>query len=144
MTKKVRLLSDGDDSFVIPIAAARLSEIIAAELDIHRQDFHNYDEHDNDVDDDYDDNHNDIITITITITNRIPSPTLRKITQFLIRHATIEKMTPFEPPFASEEIRDIVGPTTWYADFITQGVDFDFLLDMVKAANFLVSRPLTD
>mmetsp|Transcript_1074 Transcript_1074/g.2084 ORF Transcript_1074/g.2084 Transcript_1074/m.2084 type:complete len:187 (-) Transcript_1074:623-1183(-) len=178
MTKKVKLLSNSDESFLIPIEAARLSEIISAEIDIHlRQDDDDDDdgdidngEHGRDNDDGDNNNHhhpcteadpdeNDTTThdsnnpsspirtidndiVIVTITDRLSPRILRKITQFLIHHATIEPMTPIEPPFPSEDIRDIVRPATWYADFITVDVDCDFLLEMVRAANFLVSDGL--
>lgn len=126
--KTVKLISKEGDEFEIPISCCQLSEVIHCELECHSSD---EDETNHDAQDEND----SCITLSLTA-SRIHSSALRKVADFLM-HFEEEEMTSFEPPFASENIEEFVQK--WFADFITEGVDHSLLLDIISAANFLVS-----
>ena len=149
----IKLLSENGEIFIIPIAAARLSEVLHAEIEC-------LDSNSNDDNDDSDDDGGDahdgrgkhrqvdstnnkstppIPPLSSHTTQRLSSAVLRKIADFVTHYVTEAEMSPLEPPFASEDMYDIVQPR-WYADFITVGVDHALLLDIISAANYLVSR----
>ncbi|EED95614.1 hypothetical protein THAPSDRAFT_267929 [Thalassiosira pseudonana CCMP1335] len=129
--KTVKLLSQSDEEFYIPLAATRLSEALNAEIECH------YDEDDDDHSSTSgagDECHGSDLTDVVTVT----SAALDKVADFLTHYETVEVMLSFEPPFTSEDIHDIVQQ--WYADFIS--VDKILLLDILAAANFLSIQPL--
>jgi hypothetical protein len=149
--KTVKLLSQSDEEFYIPLAATRLSEALNAEIECH------YDEDDDDHsstsgagDEGHGSNVTDVVTVngckgkhfrgkcsatlSLTANEKVTSAALGKVADFLTHYETVEVMLSFEPPFTSEDIQDIVQQ--WYADFIS--VDKILLLDILAAANFLV------
>lgn len=129
MVKTVKLISVEGDAFEIPFSCCHLSEVINCELDCHSSE--DEDESKNEAD-----GTDSCITLSMTA-SRIRSSALRKVTDFMI-HFKEEEMTPISPPFATENLGEIVQ--TWYADFITIGVDHSLLTDLIAAANFLVSE----
>jgi len=131
MVKTVKLISVEGDAFEIPFSCCHLSEVINCELDCHSSE--DEDESKNEAD-----GTDSCITLSMTA-SRIRSSALRKVTDFMI-HFKEEEMTPISPPFATENLGEIVQ--TWYADFITIGVDHSLLTDLIAAANFLSIQPL--
>ena len=131
-TTTVKLISKDGCEFCIPLSCCRLSEVItSSELECQ--------EESSQEDGVENQNNSSCITLSLT-TSRIYSTTLRKVVEFLT-HYEKEEMIPFEPPFDSEDINVIVKPK-WYSDFITKDVDHSLLIDVISAANFLVSRSL--
>lgn len=153
--KTVKLLSQSDEEFYIPLAATRLSEALNAEIECH------YDEDDDDHsstsgagDECHGSDLTDVVTgngckgkhfrgkcsatLSLTANEKVTSAALDKVADFLTHYETVEVMLSFEPPFTSEDIQDIVQQ--WYADFIS--VDKILLLDILAAANFLSIQPL--
>ena len=130
MGKTVELISIEGDTFQIPFSCCRLSEVINCELECHSSD--DGTEPSNEAQN----GSKSCITLSLTA-SRIHSPALQKVADFMI-HYEEEAMTPFSPPFTTENLGEIVQK--WYADFITIGVDHALLTDMISAANFLVSE----
>ncbi len=130
MVKNVKLISVEGDAFEIPLSCCHLSEVIHCELECHSSE--DEDEPSNGAQDGTD----SCITLSLTA-SRIHSSALRKVADFMI-HFGEEEMTPFSPPFTTENLAEIVQK--WYADFITIGVDHSLLKDIIAAANFLVSE----
>ena len=131
--KSVKLLSDNGDAFFIPLAAARLSEVLGSEIECQNDDENS--DSDGGVGLESHETNDSCMTSTIAA-NRVSSIVLRKVADFLTYYVTEEEMTNFEPPFATENICDIVQE--WYAEFITVNVDRVLLLDLISVANFLV------
>lgn len=130
-TTTVKLISKDGCEFCIPLSCCRLSEVItSSELECQEE---------SSQEDGVENQNNSCITLSLT-TSRIHSTTLRKVVDFLT-HYEKEEMIPFEPPFDSEDIKAIVKQT-WYSDFITKDVDHSLLIDIISAANFLVSASL--
>lgn len=130
MVKTVKLISIEGDAFEVPFSCCHLSEVINCELECHSSE--DEDEPNNEVQNGTD----SCITLSLTA-SRIHSSALRKVADFMI-HFEEEAMTPFQPPFTTENLGEIVQK--WYADFITIGVDHSLLTDIISAANFLVSK----
>ncbi|KAL7521111.1 hypothetical protein ACHAWX_005805 [Stephanocyclus meneghinianus] len=129
--KTIKLLGSDCEEFEIPLAATTISDVLQSEIECHEDDFGP-------------DGHNDdvcVATLSLTCNKLITSAALRKVAAFVTHYVTEEEMTPFEPPFTSENLDDIVKEQ-WYRDFITIGVDRMLLLDLIAAANFLSIQPL--
>lgn len=127
--KTIKLLGSDCEEFEIPLAATTISDVLLSEIECHEDDFGP-------------DGHNDdvcVATLSLTCNKLITPAALRKVAAFVTHYVTEEEMTPFEPPFTSENLDDIVKEQ-WYRDFITIGVDRMLLLDLIAAANFLVSH----
>ena len=129
MGKTVELISIEGDTFQIPLSCCRSSEVINCELECHSSD------DETEPNNEAQNGTNSCITLSLTA-SRIHSSALQKVTDFMI-HYEEEAMTPFSPPFATENLGEIVQK--WYADFITTGVDHALLTDIISAADFLVS-----
>ena len=129
-TITARLISKDGCEFRLPISSCHLSEAIHAELECQVEEM---------APDESDDADNNQHCVTISLTTRIHSSVLQKVIDFL-KHFEEEEMTSIEPPFTTEDINEIVQE--WYADFITKDVDHLFLLDIISAANFLVSMEM--
>lgn len=130
-TTTVKLISKDGCEFCIPLSCCRLSEVItSSELECQEE---------SSQEDGVENQNNSCITLSLT-TSRIHSTTLRKVVDFLT-HYEKEEMIPFEPPFDNEDIQEIVKPK-WYSNFITKDVDHSLLIDIISAANFLVSATL--
>ncbi|KAL3803888.1 hypothetical protein HJC23_004050 [Cyclotella cryptica] len=129
--KTIKLLGNNCEEVVIPLAATTISEVLLSEIECHEENL---------AADDYDDNAC-VASLSLTRNKEITSAALRKVADFLTHYATCGEMTPFEPPFTSANLKDIVKEK-WYRDFITVGVDRKLLLDLIAAANFLSIQPL--
>lgn len=130
MAKTVKVISKEGDAFHIPVSCCHLSEVINCELECHSS------EDEDETNDEGQNATDSCITLPLTA-RRIKSAALQKVADFMI-HYDDEEMTPFEAPFMTENIEEIVQK--WYADFITVGVEHSLLLDIISAANFLVSK----
>ena len=127
-TTTAKLISKDGCEFCIPLSCCRLSEVItSSELECQEE---------SSQEDGVENQNSSCITLSLT-TSRIHSTTLRKVVEFLT-HYEKEEMIPFEPPFDSEDINVIVKQK-WYSDFITKDVDHSLLIDIISAANYLVS-----
>ena len=127
-TTTVKLISKDGCEFCIPLSCCRLSEVItSSELECQEE---------SSQEDGVENQNSSCITLSLT-TSRIHSTTLRKVVEFLT-HYEKEEMIPFEPPFDCEDINVIVKQN-WYSNFITKDVDHSLLIDIISAANFLVS-----
>lgn len=130
MVKTVKLISVEGDAFEIPFSCCHSSEVIHCELECHSSEG---EEESNNVAQNGADSY---ITLSMTA-GRIHSSALRRVADFMI-HFEEEEMSPISPPFATENLGEIVQK--WYADFITIGVDHSLLKEIIAAANFLVSE----
>jgi hypothetical protein len=126
--KTIKLLGSNCEEFLIPLAATTISEVLLSEIECHEEDF-GADDHNDDV---------CVAALSLTSNKVITPAALRKVADFVTHYVTEEELTPFEPPFTSKNLDDIVKEQ-WYRDFITDGVDRMLLLDLIAAANFLVS-----
>ena len=124
--KTIKLLGCDSDEYYIPLAATAISEVLHAEVECQVDDY-----------DDSDDGDECVATLSLICNKEITSAALSKVAAFL-GHYVEEEMTPFEPPFISNRIFDIVKEQ-WYALFITANVNHSLLLEILAAANFLVS-----
>lgn len=126
--KTIRLVGNNNQEYLIPLEATAISEVIQAEVECQEEE---------DIDDlDHENNNICVATLSLDGNREITNAALSKVSDFL-SHYVQDEMTPIEPPFTSNRIRNIVKQE-WYAEFITVGVDHTLLLEVIAAANFLV------
>lgn len=117
--QKITLISNDGQRFEVPLAVARMSAVIAGQIN-----------------DDDDDNE---------IENEFPCPKLsgdilQKVVDYCT-HYQEEPMEKIETPLQGETIDAIVKPE-WYVRFCD--VDREIMFQLVAAANFLNIKPLLD
>ncbi|EEC51046.1 predicted protein [Phaeodactylum tricornutum CCAP 1055/1] len=114
----VNLISKDGDSFSVPLAVAKMSELVKGMID-------------EDAEDEGD-------KIEIPLPN-VKSQVLNKVIEFCEHHLQ-EPMTEIEKPLKSQVMADVVQK--WYADFVD--VEQVLLFELILAANYMDIKPLLD
>ena len=114
----------------VPMAAAKLSHLIATTIEDIDDPYGN----DNEVQEVIDDDHE------IPLPN-ISDVVLTKIIEYCNHYTIVEAMTAIETPLQSIKIEELVQ--SWYADFVAE-TDHEVLFELVTASNFMDIKPLLD
>ena len=122
----VILTSREGEEFLLPFPDAAISNVLLG-----------LKEKDSDADVLGKESENDKFTIMME-TPTISSNTLSKVIEFCEQYSK-DPMTSIQLPLSTSKIEDIVQE--WYADYL-QNLDWEFLLKLVDAANFLDIKPM--
>jgi len=114
----VKLVSKEGETFEVPLAVARMSELVKTMIDDEAED---------------DDESPDI-----PLPN-VKADVLKKVIEFC-KHHREEAMNDIEKPLKSANISDVVQK--WYADFVN--VEQVLLFELILAANYMDIKPLLD
>mmetsp|Transcript_24924 Transcript_24924/g.25142 ORF Transcript_24924/g.25142 Transcript_24924/m.25142 type:complete len:179 (-) Transcript_24924:207-743(-) len=115
--RTVHLISSGGEMFDVPLAEAKMSELVKTMID-----------------DEQDENEAQEIPLP-----NVKTPILAKVIEFT-HHYKAEPMTEIEKPLKSANMMEIVQE--WYANFVN--VEQDVLFEMILAANYMDIKPLLD
>eukprot|EP01041_Mallomonas_annulata_P013169 gene13169-27856_t len=113
----VHLISSEGESFDVPLAEAKMSELVKTMID-----------------EDQDDEE----TQEIPLPN-VKSAILAKVIEF-VTHYKLDPMQEIEKPLKSANMHEVVQE--WYANFVT--VEQEILFEMILAANYMDIKPLLD
>eukprot|EP00587_Corethron_hystrix_P012862 CAMPEP_0113308348 /NCGR_PEP_ID=MMETSP0010_2-20120614/6818_1 /TAXON_ID=216773 ORGANISM="Corethron hystrix, Strain 308" /NCGR_SAMPLE_ID=MMETSP0010_2 /ASSEMBLY_ACC=CAM_ASM_000155 /LENGTH=164 /DNA_ID=CAMNT_0000163363 /DNA_START=194 /DNA_END=685 /DNA_ORIENTATION=+ /assembly_acc=CAM_ASM_000155 len=114
----VKLVSKEGETFEVPLAVARMSELVKTMID---------DEADDDDE-----------SPDIPLPN-VKADVLKKVIEFC-KHHREETMNDIEKPLKSANMSDVVQK--WYADFVN--VEQVLLFELILAANYMDIKPLLD
>lgn len=115
-TRTVNLVSKEGDTYEVPIAVAKMSNIVKTTLE--------------------DDSDDDVQEIPLP---NVKATVLAKVIEYCT-HYQIEPMTQITTPLKSSKFEEVVQQ--WYADFVK--VEQVLLFELVTAANFMDIAPLLD
>lgn len=119
----VKLVSKDGDTYELPFAAAKLSNLVKDAIGCTEDD----DEEDEDR----------VVEVV-----KVGSNCLSKVVEFLKHYAAPgQKMAEIETPLKGDTVEEVVKEE-WYRNFIE--VDQALLFELVTAANFLDIKPLLD
>ena len=125
----VKLLSNEDDVYELPLSAARLSKMIETAKDCDCA---------GDSDSDEDDDDAAVIPIP-----KASSNCLARVVEFCKHHAE-EPLNPIQTPLEGETLDAILGQQ-WYREYIgPDRTNQSLVFELVAAANFMEIQPLLD
>lgn len=113
-------VSKEGDAYEVPIAVAKMSQLVTETLD---------------GDDDDDEETGREIPLP-----NVSSPVLEKVIEFCTHYTQVEQMTAIQTPLRSPKLDELVQE--WYAAYVR--VERNMLFDLVAAANFMDIKPLLD
>ena len=112
----VNLVSKEGDTYEVPIAVAKMSELVKTMMD--------------------EDGDDDVAEIPLP---NVKAAVLAKVIEFCTHHRQ-EPMTEIEKPLKSAVMAEVVQK--WYADFVN--VEQVLLFELILAANYMDIKPLLD
>uniref|UniRef100_A0A6S9ADC6 S-phase kinase-associated protein 1 n=1 Tax=Ditylum brightwellii TaxID=49249 RepID=A0A6S9ADC6_9STRA len=112
----VNLVSKEGDSYEVPVAVAKMSELVKTMIE--------------------EDDDDEVTEIPLP---NVKAAVLAKVIEFCTHHRT-EPMTEIEKPLKSAVMAEVVQK--WYADFVN--VEQVLLFELILAANYMDIKPLLD